>query len=181
VCKVRGITLNYSASKHVNFDAIRDMILWGNESEGITVDTEYKIKWKKAVGRRYTITEPEDKMYRVTFFKRRRIADNTSVPFGYINERWDVVTSVMSHDRRFKHPISFIIAGRVASGKSSFCIKILQNLKSLCTKHEYADGILWCYGARTLNDLLSPSRDSRSSITSECLKTLRTKEATLLY
>jgi hypothetical protein len=27
VCKVRGITLNYSASKHVNFDAIRDMIL----------------------------------------------------------------------------------------------------------------------------------------------------------
>jgi hypothetical protein len=29
VCKVRGITLNYSASKLVNFDAMRDMICEG--------------------------------------------------------------------------------------------------------------------------------------------------------
>jgi len=29
VCKVRGITFNYIASKLVNFDVIRDMILRG--------------------------------------------------------------------------------------------------------------------------------------------------------
>jgi hypothetical protein len=32
------------------------------------------------------ITEPEEKMYRISFHKRRRLNDNTSVPFGYINE-----------------------------------------------------------------------------------------------
>jgi len=30
------------------------------------------------------ITEPEDKIYRISIFKRRRRDDNTSVPFGYI-------------------------------------------------------------------------------------------------
>jgi hypothetical protein len=33
VCKVRGTTLNYSASHLVNFDIIRDMILKGKEGE----------------------------------------------------------------------------------------------------------------------------------------------------
>jgi hypothetical protein len=30
------------------------------------------------------ISEPEDKIYRVKFFKRRRLDDNTSVPLRYI-------------------------------------------------------------------------------------------------
>jgi len=30
------------------------------------------------------ITEPEEKKYRMSFFKRGRLLDNTSVPFGYI-------------------------------------------------------------------------------------------------
>ena len=29
------------------------------------------------------VTETETKMYRISFFKRRRLGDNTSVPFGY--------------------------------------------------------------------------------------------------
>ena len=29
------------------------------------------------------VTEPEDKIYKISFFKRRRLGDNTSVPFGY--------------------------------------------------------------------------------------------------
>jgi hypothetical protein len=33
VCKVRGITLNYSASGLVNFNVMRDFELGGNESE----------------------------------------------------------------------------------------------------------------------------------------------------
>ena len=50
----------------------------------VTVHTERKIKLKRAGGRIYTYTEPEDKIYRVSFFKRRPLGDNTSVPFGYI-------------------------------------------------------------------------------------------------
>jgi hypothetical protein len=44
VCKVRGITLNYSASRLVNFEVMRDKILGGNDSDRVTVHTEHKIK-----------------------------------------------------------------------------------------------------------------------------------------
>jgi hypothetical protein len=77
VCKVHGITLNY-VSKLVNFDVIRD-ILRGDESEKVMVLTENKIKRKRVGERIDIITEPEDKMYRLFLFKRRRLADNTSV------------------------------------------------------------------------------------------------------
>jgi hypothetical protein len=87
ICKVRGITLNYSAFCLVNFDVMRDMILGGIDSDRVTVHTEHKIKRKRAGGWMDIITEPEDKMYRISFFKRRRLADNSSVPFGYISER----------------------------------------------------------------------------------------------
>jgi len=46
VCNVRGITLNYSASKLVNVYVIRDMILKGDEPSVVNVDTEHKIKRK---------------------------------------------------------------------------------------------------------------------------------------
>jgi hypothetical protein len=42
VCKVRGITLNYNASRLVNFDDIKDMIL--KQGPVVTVHTEHKIK-----------------------------------------------------------------------------------------------------------------------------------------
>jgi len=86
VCKVRGITLNYSASQLVNFECIRRMILRGvgDETDTVTVHTERKIKRKRGNGGRVQIvTELEDKTYRVSFFKRRGLHDNTSVPFGY--------------------------------------------------------------------------------------------------
>ena len=87
VCKVRGITLNHSASQLVNFESIRRMILRGvgGETDTVTVHTEKKIKRKRRNGGRLQIvTEPEHKTYRVSVFKRRRLHDNTSVPFGYI-------------------------------------------------------------------------------------------------
>ena len=84
VCKVRGITLNYSASQTVNFDVMKALILRGDDTETVTVHTEHKIKRKRADGRINIVTEPEDKIYRVSFLKRRRLCDNTSVPFGYI-------------------------------------------------------------------------------------------------
>jgi hypothetical protein len=84
ICKVRGITLNYNASQLVNFDRMKDMILRRDETETVIVHTEKKMKRKKGKGRININTEPEDKIYRVSFLKRRRLNDNTSVPFGYI-------------------------------------------------------------------------------------------------
>ncbi len=84
VCKDRGITLNYSASQTVNFDVIKALVLGGDDTETVTVHTERKIKRKRADGKIHIVTEPEDKTYRVSFLKMRRLCDNTSVPFGYI-------------------------------------------------------------------------------------------------
>ena len=52
----------------------------------INVHTEMKIKRKRKVvggGLVSIVTEPEDKIHRISFFKRRRLDDHTSVPFGY--------------------------------------------------------------------------------------------------
>ena len=84
VCKVRGITLNYSASQTVNFDVIKALVLGGDDTETVTVHTARKIKCKRVDVKIHIVTEPEDKTYRVSFLKRRRLCDNTSVPFGYI-------------------------------------------------------------------------------------------------
>jgi len=85
-CKVRGITLNYSASQLVNFEKIKYMILC-KDDEIVIVRTENKIKRKKVDGGVQLISEREDKTYRVSFLKRRRLNDNTSLPFGYINAK----------------------------------------------------------------------------------------------
>ena len=85
ICKVRGITLNYSASKLVNFNVIRDIILNREPPAHVVTVHNEKIKRKRRVGGAISIiTEPENKIYRVSFFKRRRLNDNNSVPFGYI-------------------------------------------------------------------------------------------------
>ena len=82
VCKVRGITINYNASRLVNFDVIKDIIL--KQGPVVTVHMVHKIKRKRKSGQGIVsiITEPEDKIYRVSFFKRRRLSDETSLPFG---------------------------------------------------------------------------------------------------
>jgi len=44
-----------------------------------------KIKRKKRAGGTVAlVTEPEYKRYRISFFKRRRMHDNSSVNFGYV-------------------------------------------------------------------------------------------------
>jgi hypothetical protein len=67
----------------VNFDVIKDMILNGGPDDTVTVHTDKKIKRKKRGAGVAIVTEPEDKIYRVCFQKRRRINDNISEPFGY--------------------------------------------------------------------------------------------------
>ena len=83
--KVRGITLNYSASQLVNFAKMKDMILSKDDDETVIMHTKNKIKRKKSNGGVNIISEPKDKTYTVSFLKRRRLNDNTSLPFGYIN------------------------------------------------------------------------------------------------
>ena len=84
-CKVKGITLNYTASRLVNFDIIRDIILNREPDYVVTVHTKHKIKRKRKLEDAVSVvTEPEDKIYRISFFKRRRSNDNNSVPFWYI-------------------------------------------------------------------------------------------------
>ena len=84
LCKVRGITLNYHASNLVNFDVISAMIMEQGEPI-VNVHTEHGIKRKRrADGLIDIVTEHENKRYRVSFFKRRRMHDNSSVPLGYI-------------------------------------------------------------------------------------------------
>ena len=45
-CKMRGITLNYTTAKLVNFDSIKDVILGVDDRDVITVRTDKEIKRK---------------------------------------------------------------------------------------------------------------------------------------
>ena len=54
----------------------------------------------------------------------------------------------MSSDR-FKYPFTCIIGGHTGSGKSTFCIRFLQNLDALCTKPHILGGIIWCYSEQS--------------------------------
>ena len=103
VCYVRGITLNYASAQLVNFDSIRDMILITGAKDVITVRTGRKIKRKvrKCDGSGLSgtdtviiVSEPAEKVYRVSFHKRRRIDNFDSVPFGYVKDGQSCSTSL---------------------------------------------------------------------------------------
>ena len=55
----------------------------------------------------------------------------------------------MCEHLRFKHPFTCIVAGPTGSGKTSFCIKLLHNLDSLCTESQFKGGIIWCFSEAT--------------------------------
>lgn len=48
---------------------------------------------------------------------------------------------------KFEHPFTLILSGPSSCGKTSFCIKLLENLKQLCSVDKF-DRILWCYSER---------------------------------
>jgi len=50
----------------------------------------------------------------------------------------------MDDDLKFKHPFSCIVSGPSVSGKTSFVIRFLQNLRHLCTEPKFAGGVEWC-------------------------------------
>ena len=47
------------------------------------------------------------------------------------------------------HPFTCIIARTTGSGKSTFCVRFLQNLSSLCKEERFKGGILLCFSERT--------------------------------
>jgi len=102
----------------------------------VIVHTEHKIKRKKAGGTIAIVTEPENKRYGKSFFKRRRMHDHSSVPLGYIYGRYRRESRVtarpsMGDDLKFKHRFSCLVSRPSGSDKSSFYIRFLQNLEEL--------------------------------------------------
>jgi len=84
VCKIRGVILNYNASQLVDFEVISEMFL-GKGEPTVNIHTERKIKRKsEGCGNLSIVTEPEDKLYRISFFKRRRLGDNSQSRLGRI-------------------------------------------------------------------------------------------------
>ena len=55
----------------------------------------------------------------------------------------------MEDHLKFKHPFTCIVAGPTGSGKTSYVIKLLQNLDSQCSETRFEGGIIWCYSEVT--------------------------------
>jgi hypothetical protein len=53
----------------------------------------------------------------------------------------------MIGDLKFKHPFTCIISG--PTGKSSFCVRFLQNIDLLCTESDFSGDIVWCYSEKS--------------------------------
>ena len=115
----------------------------------VNVHTEHKNKRKRrAVGKVAIVTVTENKRYRISFFKRRRMHDYSSVPFGYIFGRYwrksrVTARTYMGDDLKFKDRFICLLCGPSVSGKSSFTISFLQNHKVLCTEPNFSSGIIW--------------------------------------
>jgi ABC-type dipeptide/oligopeptide/nickel transport system ATPase subunit len=56
----------------------------------------------------------------------------------------------MAVDISFKHPITCIVSGPSGSGKSSFTLRFVQHLDSLCTEPNCSGGIIWCYSEKSV-------------------------------
>jgi len=52
-------------------------------------------------------------------------------------------------DLKLKYPFLCIVSGPSKSGKTSSCIRLLQNLDALCKELEFGGGIIWCYSEKT--------------------------------
>jgi len=65
-------------------------------------------------------------------------------------ERVPIITCLsMSDNLKFKHSFTCIISGPSGSGKSSFCMRFLQNLDTLCTERNFDGDVIWCYSEKT--------------------------------
>jgi hypothetical protein len=151
VCKVRGITLNYNAKHLVNVDVIK----WSWKCGGANTVTAHRenqthensMWWRGGLykychgarrlstGFFYQMAQTRQFIHPFRLYKR-------VAPLG----RGSVIKdcSCSEQDLKFKHPFTCIISRPTGSGKSSFCIRLLQNLDALSTGPDFRGGIVWC-------------------------------------
>jgi hypothetical protein len=79
-CKVRGFTLNYSNSKKINFESMKELVTNLNFSEKIPITNSFKIKRKKDFK---IVTIKEVKNYGLVYDKRYLTDNYSTLPFGY--------------------------------------------------------------------------------------------------
>ncbi|XP_018574534.1 uncharacterized protein LOC108913464 [Anoplophora glabripennis] len=79
VCKVKGISLNYTASQLINFDTIKDMVLDTSTTSPVCVASRNILRTKE----HEVITVQQTKLYKPLSVKRRFLDDHSSVPYGW--------------------------------------------------------------------------------------------------
>jgi DNA polymerase type B, organellar and viral len=89
-CKVKGITLNFSASKHVNFERMKELVRDRVESNGEQDGGGTSVVYVPQLLFRSNYfgevsTATIHKKYQVVYDKRRVLPDYTTLPFGYID------------------------------------------------------------------------------------------------
>jgi ABC-type dipeptide/oligopeptide/nickel transport system ATPase component len=52
-------------------------------------------------------------------------------------------------DLKFKYSFTCIVSGPTGSGKSSFTLRLLRHLDSLCTEPNFSGGIVWFYSEKS--------------------------------
>ena len=77
ICKVKGICLNYAASKLVNFDTIKQMVL--QKSDPIPIVSKNIRRTKKHL----VVSRTDTKIYKPNSTKRKFFENGTSVSYGY--------------------------------------------------------------------------------------------------
>ena len=79
-CKIKGFSVNYIASKSLNFDSMKDLVLSKNSERRIPVEQNIFIKSKEE----WTIrSENVQKIYRQVYDKRILYENFETLPFGY--------------------------------------------------------------------------------------------------
>ena len=82
--KIRGITLNYAATKKINLDVMRHLVdshVNCHTEEKVTVDIPFKITRDKK--EKNIVTKRMKKDYRIVYNKRVITQDYGTLPYGY--------------------------------------------------------------------------------------------------
>jgi len=117
----------------------------------VNVHMEHKNNWKRRAGGTVAIvTKPENKRFTLSFFRSAEsmiIRPSLSGIYSVTSGGGSRVTTRPSvgYDLRFKLTFRCLVSGPSGSGKSSICIRFLQNLNALCTEPNFSSGIIWCY------------------------------------
>lgn len=85
-CKVKGLTLNYQASKVVNFETMLSMVK-GNAGAKVSITYPKKITREKG---HVVVSRSMTKQYRVVYDKRRILPNLDTLPFGFVDSSEDV-------------------------------------------------------------------------------------------